>query len=115
MRKKAIFFVDKVVDSKGFSELQNLKSQGYITTTADGNFTKGFEDTCDAVFLCKEFKHVREWAESKGIEVLTFKEEKAKHVVENKEPAEPVEEKPKPRGRKPASKQEPKETKEGNE
>ncbi len=90
MKKKAILFIDKIVDSNGFRVLQLIKDDGYITTIADGNFKKGFQDSCQAVYLNGDFPHVKEWAESSGIDILSFDKEAGKpKIIESEEEKEP--------------------------
>lgn len=91
MKKKALIFVDRFVSTDDFQEKQKMQDQGYIVNIVDGNFTKGFEDSCDTVVLCGDFPHVASWAESKGVEIV-----KAGAKPKSVEKPEPVNEEEKP-------------------
>lgn len=101
MKKKVLIFVDKVIKETDFAIKQKLQAEGYVAIVADGNFKKGFEDSCTAVAILGDFPHIKDWAESSGIEVLNF--DAPKQEIATKEPEQEVEhqeEAPK-RGRKP--------------
>lgn len=108
MIKKAILFIDRAMSAKSFELQQKLKQGSYQVSVCDGNFKSGFQNSCTAICMEKEFSHIRAWAEESDIEIISFEEKKKPVKTEPvKTEAKPVvktEEEPKAtnrRGRKP--------------
>lgn len=105
---KAIYFLNNgIATPEDVKRKEELRTQGYKVIFSNGNAERGFEDSCNAVYLAGDFPLVKSWAEGKGITIMGDSAVKAKaEVVEpepNEEPTEAEEtEKPKRRGRPPA-------------
>lgn len=81
--------------------IKRLREKGNKVMLSNGDFKKGFQTSCDAVYLSCDFTHVEKWAATAGIEVMK--------PESNPEPKpEPVKTKPAAkRGPKPKAKPEP--------
>lgn len=92
--KKAILFVDGNMTPEEASFMASLKSQGYKTVASNGKITKGFEDSCDKVYMSKEFEHVKTWCSRNHIDfevIGASKEDKPKATRQPKKASEPKE------------------------
>lgn len=88
---KIIMFLDKGIATIGDIEVQmKLRSEGHKVSMSNGSVTKGFQDSCDAIVMCGDFPHIKEWAELKGVKVLgeEKKEEEAPKPKRGRKPKE---------------------------
>ena len=104
---KAIYFLKYGIASpEDVKRKEELRTQGYKVIFSNGNVERGFEDSCNAVYLAGDFPLVKAWAEGKGVAILNniVKASKAAKVEPeaDEEPAKEEPEKPKRRGRPPA-------------
>lgn len=97
---KIIYFVSNgTMGEQDHSSVVKLRGEGNKVILANGSPTTGFKDSCDAVVISGDFPHIREWAESDGIEIIDMKP-----AVTDESSSETETEAPKPRrGRKPKS------------
>ena len=100
---KAIYFLKNgIATPEDVKRKEELRTQGYKVIFSNGNAERGFEDSCNAVYLAGDFPLVKEWAESKGIAIIGDVKAKQPEVVavepEQEEQEEPAE-KPARRGR----------------
>ena len=64
------FVKTKGTQPEDYAIADKLRKQGNKVTFGNGDFTKGFQTTCDAVYLSADFPHIEAWAVSKGIKVM---------------------------------------------
>ena len=68
---KIVYFVTNgVATPEDHKKATELRDQGNKVFFSNGSVKTGFQDSCDAVVIGGEFKHVKEWAESKGIKII---------------------------------------------
>lgn len=97
---KIIYFVSNgTMDEQDHASVVKLRGEGNKVILANGSPTIGFKDSCDAVVMSADFPHIREWAESEGINIIDMNP-----VATSESTADAETEAPKPRrGRKPKS------------
>lgn len=68
---KIIYFVENgKMSTDDFIIVDGLRKNQNKVYVSNGSIGWGFEDSCGAVFLSKDFPHIESWAVSKGIEVM---------------------------------------------
>ena len=59
--KKALFFVENNLPVELAGVVAGIRAEGYRVVITNGNVKKGFEDSCDKVYMVKSFDHVVRW------------------------------------------------------
>ena len=100
---KAIYFLNNgIATPEDVKRKKELRMQGYKVIFSNGNAERGFEDSCEAIYLAGDFPLIKTWAESKGITIIGDAQKSKQPEVAAVEPEQKQEEpteKPARRGR----------------
>lgn len=81
---KLIYFVlNGIATPDDKAERERLRLKGYQVRFSNASILKGFQDSCDAVYLSCDAPHVEKWAASNDIKVMK------PVVAEEPEPVKP--------------------------
>ena len=66
--KKALFFVENNLPIELAGVVAGIRAEGYRVIITNGNVKKGFEDSCDKVYMVNSFDHIVNWCNRNFIE-----------------------------------------------
>lgn len=89
--KKALFFVENNLPIELAGVVAGIRAEGYRVIITNGNVKKGFEDSCDKVYMVKPFEHVVNWCKRSFIEfqVLSGESVNEDKVIDQEPEQEP--------------------------
>ena len=68
---KIVYFIkNEQLSAEDASNIASMRKSANKVSMSCGEFKKGFEVACDAVYLASDFPHIEAWAVSKGIQVM---------------------------------------------